>query len=101
MSEQQTEKAPPNSLPSWAECEQLINEGDHSPKHRFIYDYDDADPVKSAWFLHRLELVIEEAKSDLAQYKEDAEKWRAYVEQKNAVINAGMGRHPFRKEEDV
>jgi hypothetical protein len=35
----------------------------------------------------------------LYQYKEDAEKWREHVEQKNAVINAGMGRNPFRKEE--
>jgi len=30
--------------------------------HRFIYEYDDADPYRSAWFLHRLELVLEEAK---------------------------------------
>jgi len=35
----------------------------------------------------------------LSQYKEDAEKWREHVEQKNEVINAGMGRNPFRKEE--
>lgn len=101
MSEQQMEKAPPNSLPSWSECALRVSnadfiarrvaEGGSGPDgysllatqlHRLIYEYDDADPYRSAWFLHRLELVLDEAKSDLAQYKEDAEKWRAYVEQK-------------------
>lgn len=31
--------------------------------HRFIYEYDDADPYRSAWFRHRLELVLNEARS--------------------------------------
>lgn len=28
----------------------------------------------------------------------DAEQWRAYKARKDAVINAGMGRNPLRKE---
>jgi hypothetical protein len=31
--------------------------------HRFIYEYDDADSYRSAWFLHRLELVLNEAQA--------------------------------------
>ena len=29
--------------------------------------------------------------------REDAEKWRAYMARKNAVISAGMGRNPLRE----
>lgn len=76
------EAAPPNNLPSWAECELRVHnskffakqkaEGGHGPEHdaklatqlhRFIHEYDDDDPYRSAWFLHRLELLIDEAKS--------------------------------------
>lgn len=51
---------------------QRIAEGGYGPEkddklasalHRFIYEYDDLDPVRSAWFLHRLELVLNEAKA--------------------------------------
>ena len=73
--------APPNSLPSYKECvvrvensryiEQRVGGGyepDENVKlpsqlHKFIYEYDDADPYKSAWFLHRLELLINEIAS--------------------------------------
>jgi hypothetical protein len=34
-----------------------------SELHRFIYEYDDADPYRSSWFMHRLDLVIKEARS--------------------------------------
>jgi hypothetical protein len=69
--------APPHKLPTWHDCALLIHnsdfrksgnaerlEGPISPEptelHRFIYEYDDADPYRSAWFLHRLELVLSE-----------------------------------------
>lgn len=74
------EAAPPNNLPTWAECVLRVDNSDFIAKlvaecgygpdadtklatqmHRFIYEYDDADPHRSAWFLHRLELVLEEA----------------------------------------
>jgi hypothetical protein len=74
--------APSNSLPSYKECrlrventkyvEERIKAGGFgfdddglyaSQLHKFIYEYDDADPYKSAWFLHRLELLINEITS--------------------------------------
>jgi hypothetical protein len=77
--------APSNNLPSWTECSRIIEnhafreraaqglEGSvldlppTSPKptalHRFIYEYDDADSYRSAWFLHRLELLINEVRA--------------------------------------
>jgi len=73
--------APPNSLPDWSECALRVENSDfisrrmaegghgHEPDgkyaselHRFIYEYDDANDFRSAWFLHRLELVLAEAK---------------------------------------
>lgn len=73
--------APKNNLPTWGECKMRVENSDYIAKrvagggygaehddklashlHRFIYEYDDADPFRSAWFLHRLELVIKEAK---------------------------------------
>lgn len=79
------EQAPPNSLPSWSECAMRVDnsdfiakrvaEGGYGPEadsklasqlHRFIHEYDDADPYRSAWFLHRLELVVNEAKAQAA-----------------------------------
>ena len=76
------EQAPENSLPTWSECN-LIIENDEFRKraevglegqvldtprttpeptalHRFIHEYDDSDPYRSAWFLHRLECVLKE-----------------------------------------
>jgi len=77
------EPAPPNSLPDWSECAlrvansdfiaKRVAKGGYGPEpdsklanelHQFIYEYDDADPYRSAWFLHRLELVIAEAKRE-------------------------------------
>lgn len=74
--------APPNNLPQWDECAlrvsnskfiaQRVAEGGYGAEpdsmlatelHRFIYEYDDADPYLSAWFLHRLELVLTEART--------------------------------------
>lgn len=77
------EPAPPNNLPDFEECARLIEnaefraraaaglEGavlmtiDQSPEptelHRFIHEYDDADSYRSAWFMHRLEKVVNEA----------------------------------------
>ena len=77
-----TELAPPNSLPTFDECalrvensnflEKRAAGGGYGPEHdsrtatqlhRFIYEYDDADPVRSSWFLHRLELLLNEVRS--------------------------------------
>lgn len=77
------EPAPANNLPDYGECERLVEnsafraraaaglEGavlttlGQSPEptelHRFIHEYDDADRYRSAWFLHRLEKVVNEA----------------------------------------
>ena len=79
------EPAPANSLPAWSECairvgnsktiEQRVKEGGYgneynapvaSQLHRFIYEYDDDDPYRSAWFMHRLELLIQEIKAEAA-----------------------------------
>lgn len=83
--DQALEPAPGNNLPNWSECAlrvenssfiaKRVAEGGYGPEpdsklatelHRFIYEYDYADPYRSAWFLHRLELVIEEAKRAVA-----------------------------------
>ncbi|WP_143042988.1 hypothetical protein ABL840_08965 [Variovorax sp. NFACC27] len=74
-------EAPPNSLPDWDECAmrvansellaKRVAEGGYGPEadsklatelHRFIYEYDDADSFRSAWFLHRLELLLNETR---------------------------------------
>lgn len=74
--------APTSSLPDWSECAmrvansdflaKRVAEGGYGPEHdsklatelhRFIYEYDDADAYRSAWFLHRLEKLINEVKS--------------------------------------
>jgi len=82
--QQEPTPAPENSLPDWSECNRIIEnyefrkrakaglEGsviDTTPTtpeptelHRFIYEYDDADAYRSAWFLHRLELLLDETK---------------------------------------
>lgn len=78
--EQITEvEAPSNSLPSWSECNLRVGnsewlkdndiEADHdsltaNPLHEFIYEYDDSDAYKSAWFLHRLEKLIDFIRSE-------------------------------------
>lgn len=76
------EPAPPNSLPDWDECALRVANSEHVAKrvagggygadddvklanelHRFIHEYDDADPYRSAWFMHRLERLIEWARA--------------------------------------
>lgn len=71
--------APPNSLPTWEECSLRVSNSDYIAKrvaeggygaeddallatelHRFIHEYDDTDPYRSAWFMHRLELLVNE-----------------------------------------
>ena len=83
------EEAPSNSLPTWDDCALRVGnsdflakrkaEGGYGPEadsltanhlHRFIYEYDDADPYRSAWFLYRLELVLNEARTLAAQLSE-------------------------------
>lgn len=77
------EPAPPNNLPRWEDCALRVSNSDLIAKrvaeggygaepgsllatelHRFIYEYDDMDPYRSAWFMHRLELVLNEARAD-------------------------------------
>ncbi len=77
------EPAPPHSLPAWNECDtiiknhefrqrakaglegQVLDTAQESPEPsalvRFIHEYDDADRYRSAWFMHRLEQVLQEA----------------------------------------
>jgi hypothetical protein len=112
------EALPKNNLPSYDECrmrvhnsdfiEKRLAEGGYGPEadsklatqlHRFIHEYDDADPVRSAWFLHRLELLLEETKvaalaaAQAEQAKPDAlaeleaRKDAAYLE-RNQVVAA-------------
>lgn len=76
------EPAPENSLPTWSECNQRVDNSNFIDEriadggfgfeedgyyanelHRFIHEYDDADPYRSAWFLHRLEKLIEFVKT--------------------------------------
>ena len=75
-------QAPSNSLPSWEDCRQRVENSEFIEKriseggfgfeedgnfanelHKFIYEYDASDAYKSAWFLHRLEKLIEFVKS--------------------------------------
>ena len=69
--------APPTNLPTWDECREGVEalEGwdrlsgferprDPTAIEHFIYENDDADPVASSWFMHRLAKVIEEATGD-------------------------------------
>jgi hypothetical protein len=73
------DKAPPNSLPTWRECSLRISNEDYLKEnclsddgdtllpnelHRFIYEYDDSDEYKSAWFMHRLEKLIKFIKDE-------------------------------------
>jgi hypothetical protein len=71
---------PSNNLPDWKECSLRVGNSKYAEEerggefsdgapyanelHRFIYEYDDSDPYRSAWFLHRLEKLIEFVKSD-------------------------------------
>ena len=76
------DQAPPNNLPDWDDCALRVRNSEFIAKrvaeggygaepdsllatelHRFIYEYDDARPYRSAWFRHRLELVLNEAKA--------------------------------------
>jgi hypothetical protein len=84
--------APPHGLPSWGESQLRVENSDFVAKrkaeggygeepgglyandlHRFIYEYDDADPHKSAWFMHRLELAL---KAATPQAQEGMVDWR-------------------------
>ncbi len=78
---------PLNSLPTWEECNARMNNKAYledigaikdgvlvddfycetllpDPVHEFIYEYDDVNDYRSAWFLHRLELLINYVESD-------------------------------------
>lgn len=76
------EQAPPNSLPDWSDCALRVSNSDYIAKrvaeggygaepdsllatelHRFIHEYDDSDPYRSAWFRHRLELLLNEVRA--------------------------------------
>jgi hypothetical protein len=87
------EVAPPNNLPRWDECALRVRNSDflaarvatrgYGPEpdsltanalHRFIYEYDDEAPYASAWFLHRLEQVINELAPHPPQRTEQGDK---------------------------
>jgi hypothetical protein len=77
MTERELPPPPASKLPSWDECSLRVHnsnivakrvaEGGYGPDHdsklaselhRFIYEYDDVDDYRSAWFRHRLELLL-------------------------------------------
>lgn len=92
MSETEREPAPGNSLPDWSECSLRVENSNYLAKrkagggygpeestapqatelHRFIYEYDDADLYRSAWFMYRLELLLNETKADLQRQLAEA-----------------------------
>jgi hypothetical protein len=70
---------PKDKLPSWEDCALRVGNSDYIAKrvaeggygaehdsllaselHRFIYEYDDTNQYKSAWFRHRLEKLLAE-----------------------------------------
>ena len=107
------EEAPPNSLPNWSECALRVENSDFIEKrvagggygaepdsllaselHRFIYEYDDADPYRSAWFMHRLEKLLDETRALLARCSdENAIKAKRYdwLRKKVCSLSLGMG----------
>jgi len=79
------EQAPKHNLPNWKECALRVGNQKYLADkgaikdgkivddfyydallpeqiHAFIYEYDDSDEYKSSWFLHRLELLLNETK---------------------------------------
>lgn len=94
--EQVTEvEAPSHSLPDWSECNlrvgnsEWLKDNDREPEHdsltanplhEFIYEYDDSDAYKSAWFLHRLEKLIGFIKSEQVPTSEVAKLVEALEE---------------------
>ena len=74
--------APTNNLPTYEECALRVSNAEYlkendlenddfyhdallpNPIHEFIYEYDCADRYKSAWWMHRLEKLIEYVKSE-------------------------------------
>ena len=82
----QLDPAPENNLPTFEECRLRVENSEYiddrvanggygddgdsllaNELHKFIYEYDMTDPYKSAWFLHRLEKLVNfiKAESDL------------------------------------
>ena len=74
--------APTNNLPTYEECALRVSNAEYlkendlenddfyhdallpNPIHEFIYEYDCADKYKSAWWMRRLEKLIEYVKSE-------------------------------------
>jgi hypothetical protein len=87
--------APSNSLPTWSECNRIIENDEFRKRaeaglegqvldtprttpvptalHRFIHEYDCADSYRSAWFMHRLEQVLNEVTYPQPQQAEKQE----------------------------
>jgi len=107
------EQAPCNSLPSYDECKLRVENSDFIAKHiaeggygaepdsllanqlhRFIYEYDDADPYRSAWFLHRLELLINEVKATTAAHgvPDDAEIYEYAIKRAERTFGKNKSR---------
>lgn len=88
------EQAPLHDLPTWTECDLIIENHEFRQRaaaglegavldlpevmpaptalHRFIHEYDDSDPYRSDWFMHRLELVVKEAQGNVQPKGTDA-----------------------------
>jgi hypothetical protein len=105
-------EAPKHSLPAWGECSLRVDNRQYlesagaikdgvliddyycdsllpDPIHEFIYEYDDADPYKSAWFMHRLELAINHAKA------QHSEQLLSALKQCVAAMQRDVGGEPL------
>ena len=74
--------SPLSDLPSWEDCKIRVANREFIEKeelnindfpephnmpnelHEFLYEYDESDDYKSAWFRHRLERLINKVKSN-------------------------------------
>lgn len=99
-------EAPSHSLPNWSECNlrvgnsEWLKDNDRKPEHdsltanplhEFIYEYDDSDAYKSAWFLHRLEKLIGFIKSEQVPAPEVAKLAEA-LEEARLTLEVMQGR---------
>jgi hypothetical protein len=95
---EQIAEAPAHTLPTWKECEKVMDSPNETTLARFIYDYDDADDYHSDWFMHRLELVIAEACTEQATEIAELKAKLAGAEAEIAALKQGLHRASFDNE---
>lgn len=74
------EAAPPNNLPTWAECVLRVDNSDFIAKRVAEGGYGPDADTKLATQLHRLELVLEEAKWEASNAEVSGEPKRSVGE---------------------